>query len=99
MADSETNKLVEVEKCRLLALHEYSIKFRRERQHSSDQLKKERDDQKAVSNGSHQRWILNLASDLANQKKDHESITSKLQKKLDRKDLEIENNRQINSDR
>ena len=82
-----------------MADQEYSTNLRKERQRSSDQLKEERDGQKDVCDYLPERWIHNLASHLANQKKEHEKETTKLQKKLDKKEHMIQNVSQTNGER
>ena len=84
---------------RFIAEKEYSINLRTERQRSSRKLKKERDSQKAVNEYSHKRWMQNLASNLVKQKKEHQKEGTTLQKKLDRKDGEINDERRKNQER
>ena len=99
VADEETNKNLETDKLRLISEKEYSTNLRTERQRSSGKLKKERASQKAVNEYSHKRWMQNLASNLAKQKKEHQKEGTKLQNKLDRKDGEINDERQKNQER
>ena len=72
VADEETNKNLETDKLRLISEKEYSTNLRTERQRSSGKLKKERASQKSVNEYSHKRWMQNLASNLAKQKKEHQ---------------------------
>ena len=98
MADEETNKNLETYKLRLIAEKEYSTNLRTERQRSSGKIKNERSSQKDVNEYSHKRWMQNLACNLAKQKKEHQKEGTKLQKKLDRKDGEINDERQKNQE-
>ena len=63
------------------------------------QTKKERDGQKIVNDHSHERWILNLARNLAKEKKEHQNVEKKLQKTLDNKEEEIKDQCRKNKER
>ena len=99
LADKETNKKLQVEQLRLMSEKEYSTNLRKERQWSSNKLKKERDGQKIVNDHSHERWILNLARNLAKEKKEHQNVEKKLQKTLDNKEEEIKDQCRKNKER
>ena len=83
LADTETNKKLEAEKARILADSQYSNNLRKERQRSSVKLKKELAGQAAVLEHSHQRWIDNLARNLASQQRLHANKKTTLHKKVD----------------
>ena len=99
VADQETNKNLETDKLRLISEKEYSTNMRKERQRSCRKLKKELSSQKTVNEYSHKRWMHNLACNLAKQKKEHQIEGTKLQKKLDSKDEEINDERRKNQER
>ena len=81
-ANSETAKKLETEKARIMSDSQCTARLRKERQRSSDKLKKERAGQAAVVDHSHQRWIKNLAINLASQQRSNDIKNSKLQKQM-----------------
>ena len=98
-ANSETAKKLETEKARIMSDSQHTARLRKERQRSSDKLKKERASQAAVVDHAHQRWIKNLAINLASQQRSNDIKNSKLQKKMDSMDVDISNERKFNGDR
>ena len=74
---------------------QHTARLRKERQCSSDKLKKERAGQAAVVDHAHQRWIKNLAINLASQQR---SDDIKLQKKMNSMDVEVSDKRKFNGD-
>ena len=99
VADEETNKNLETEKLRLIDEKEYPTNLRMERQRSSSKLKKKLSSQKDFNEYSHKRWMQNLDCNLAKQNKEHQKEGTKMQKKLDRKYGEINDERQKNQER
>ena len=78
---------------------QYTVGLRKERQRSSDKLKKERTGQAAVADHAHQRCIKNLAINLASHQRSNDIKNSKLQKKMDRMEVEISNERKFNEEK
>ena len=70
-----------------------------EKQRSSGKLKKKGDSQKYGNDYSQKRWMQNLAINLAKQKKEDQKEGTKQQKKLDRKDGDINDERRKNQER
>ena len=92
---AETNKKLDADRARLLLERDYTTNLRKERQRSSEKLKKEREGQRDVASHSHTRWIKKLARNLATQKKEHNKENGKLQKKLDMMEVDINDERKF----
>jgi len=78
---------------------QHTVRLRKKRQCSSGKLKKERAGQAAVIDHAHQRWIKNLAINMASQQRSNDIKNSKLQTNIDRMYVEISNERKFNGDR